>query len=299
MSHSHNQPANYNRAFMISVALNSTFVVIEAGYGVLANSLALIADAGHNLSDVLGLVFAWIASLLVRRLPTSRRTFGLRRSSILAALLNAVFLLVVSGGLGWEAIQRLREPSAVEGTTVIIVAAIGIAINTGSALMFLSGRKGDLNIRGAFLHLVADALVSVGVVLAGFAILVTGRLWVDSVVSLIVTVVIVVGTWRLFRESLDLIMDAAPVGIEPLTVRTYLRELPEVASVHDLHIWAISTTETALMVHLVMPNGHPGDEFLAQVYQDLHDRFSIEHSTIQIELGNAAIPCALTPDNVI
>ncbi|MBD2092400.1 cation transporter [Microcoleus sp. FACHB-1515] len=300
MSHSHNhQPANYNRAFIISVALNSTFVVIEAVYGVLANSLALIADAGHNLSDVLGLVFAWIASLLVRRLPTSRRTFGFRRSSILAALLNAVFLLVVSGGLGWEAIQRLREPAAVEGTTVIIVAAIGIVINTGSALMFLSGRKRDLNIRGAFLHLVADALVSVGVVLAGFAILVTGWLWVDSVVSLIVTVVIVVGTWRLFRESLSLIMDAVPAGIEPLAVRTYLRELPEVASVHDLHIWAMSTTETALMAHLVVPNGHPGDEFLARVYRDLHDRFSIEHPTIQIELGDAAIPCALTPDNVV
>lgn len=297
-SHSH-EPANYNRAFLISVTLNTTFVVIEAVYGILANSLALLADAGHNLSDVLGLLLAWGASVLARRLPTARRTFGLRRSSILAALLNASFLLVVSGGIGWEAIQRFREPAPVEGATLIAVAAVGIAINTGSALMFLSGRKGDLNIRGAFLHLVADALVSVGVVLAGIAILATGWLWFDPAVSLIVTVVIVVGTWRLFRESFNLIMDAVPAGIEPLVVRTYLAELPDVSEVHDLHIWGMSTTETALTAHLVIPNGYPGDAFLMQVSEGLHDRFGIEHTTLQIETGDPAYPCTQAPDSLV
>ena len=297
-SHSH-EPANYNRAFIISVTLNTSFVVIEAVYGILANSLALLADAGHNLSDVLGLLLAWGASILARRLPTARRTFGLRRSSILAALLNASFLLVVSGGIGWEAIQRFREPDPVEGGTVIAVAAVGIAINTGSALMFLSGRKGDLNIRGAFLHLVADAVVSLGVVLAGIAIIATGWLWFDPAVSLIITVVIVVGTWRLFRESFNLIMDAVPPGIEPLIVRTYLAELLDVSEVHDLHIWAMSTTETALTVHLLIPTGHPGDAFLMQVSEELHDRFGIEHVTLQIETGDPAYPCPQAPDSLI
>lgn len=297
-SHSH-EPANYNRAFIISVTLNTSFVAIEAVYGILANSLALLADAGHNLSDVLGLLLAWGASILARRLPTARRTFGLRRSSILAALLNASFLLVVSGGIGWEAIQRFREPNSVEGGTVIAVAAVGIAINTGSALMFLSGRKGDLNIRGAFLHLVADAVVSLGVVLAGIAIIATGWLWFDPAVSLIITVVIVVGTWRLFRESFNLIMDAVPPGIEPLVVRTYLAELLDVSEVHDLHIWAMSTTETALTVHLLIPTGHPGDAFLMQVSEELYDRFGIEHVTLQIETGDPAYPCPQAPDSLV
>lgn len=298
-SHSHKPAANYNRAFIISVTLNTSFVAIEAVYGILANSLALLADAGHNLSDVLGLLLAWGASILARRLPTARRTFGLRRSSILAALLNASFLLVVSGGIGWEAIQRLREPAPVEGGTVIAVAAVGIAINTGSALMFLSGRKGDLNIRGAFLHLVADAVVSLGVVLAGIAIIATGWLWFDPAVSLIVTVVIVFGTWRLFQESFNLIMDAVPAGIEPLVVRTYLAELPDVTEVHDLHIWAMSTTETALTAHLVISNGYPGDDFLMQVSEGLHNRFGIEHTTLQIETGDPAYPCPQAPDSLI
>lgn len=300
MTHNHShKPVNYNRAFTISVALNTAFVVIEAVYGILANSLALLADAGHNLSDVFGLLLAWGASLLARRLPTARRTFGLRRSSILAALLNAGFLLVVSGGIGWEAILRFREPTPVAGTTVIVVAAIGIAINTGSALMFLSGRKRDLNLQGAFLHLVADAAVSVGVVLGGIAIVLTGQLWFDPAVSLIVTLVIIVGTWRLFGQSLNLVMDAVPEGIEPLAVRSYLAELPGVAEVHDLHIWGISTSETALMAHLVMPDGHPGDVFLAQVVQGLHDRFSIEHTTLQIETGDSNFSCPQAPENVV
>lgn len=299
-SHGHNHgTSNYNRAFIVSVALNTGFVVIEATYGILANSLALLADAGHNLSDVLGLLLAWGASVLVRRQPTPRRTFGLRRSSILAALLNAAFLLVACGGIGWEAIQRFRTPSDVAGGTVIVVAAIGIAVNTISALMFLSGRKNDLNIRGAFLHLAADAAVSLGVVLAGVAIVVTGWQWLDPAVSLGVTAVIVVGTWQLFRESFNLVLDAVPEGIEPLAVRTYLAERPGVAHVHDLHIWAMSTTEVALTVHLVTPDEHPGDAFLAQVCQELHEHFGIEHATIHIELGDSGSVCALASENVV
>ena len=301
MTHSHShEPVNYNRAFIISVALNISFVVIEAVSGILANSLALLADAGHNLSDVLGLLLAWGASILVRRLPTPRRTYGLRRSSILAALLNAILLLVASGGIGWEAIQRFRQSTSVQGGIIIAVAVVGIAINIGSALMFLSGRQHDLNIRGAFLHLVADAAVSLGVVLAGVAILATGWLWFDPAVSLIITIVIVVGTWRLLLESLNLIMDAVPAGIEPLAIRTYLAQLPGVAEVHDLHIWGISTTEIALTAHLIMPGGHPGDQFMAQIAKELHDHFGIEHPTIQIELGNSANfcnVCVLAPDS--
>ncbi|RUT14704.1 cobalt transporter [Chroococcidiopsis cubana SAG 39.79] len=290
---------NYNRAFIISVALNTSFVVIEAVYGILANSLALLADAGHNLSDVLGLLFAWGATLLARRRPTSRRTYGWRRSSILAALLNASFLLVVSGGIGWEAILRFRNPAPVAGGTVIFVAAVGIIINTVSALMFLAGSKSDLNIKGAFLHLIADAAVSVGVVLAGIAIVATGWLWFDPAIGLIVTAVILLTTWQLLQESLNLILDAVPAGIEPLAVRTYLSERPDVSGVHDLHIWAMSTTQTALTAHLVMPAGHPGDGFLVQVSRELHDRFGIEHVTLQVEVGDPNYPCVLAPDNLV
>jgi cobalt-zinc-cadmium efflux system protein len=293
--HSH-EPIDYNRAFVISVALNTGFVIIQVLYGLWANSLALLADAGHNLSDVLGLLLAWGASLLSRRPPTLQRTFGWRRTSIVAALLNASFLLVVSGSIGWEAIQRFREPDSVEAETVIFVAAIGIVINLGSALMFFSGRKGNLNIRGAFLHLISDAAVSLGVVLAGLAISVTGWLWFDPAVSLIITAVIIVGTWQLFRESLNLILDAVPVEVEPLAVRTYLTELPGVAEVHDLHIWGMSTTEIALTAHLLLPGGHPGDEFLVRIAKELHDRFGIEHPTIQIELGDSEHACILASE---
>ncbi|MEA5502440.1 cation diffusion facilitator family transporter [Halotia wernerae UHCC 0503] len=300
MSHNHShEPINYNRAFIISVALNTGFVVIEVVYGLVANSLALLADAGHNLSDVLGLLLAWGASFLSRRQPTLRRTYGLRRSSILAALLNAILVLVASGAVAWEAIQRLLEPSPVSGSTIIGVAAVGIVINMGSALMFVSGRKRDLNIKGAFLHLVADAAVSLGAVLAGIAIVTTGWLWFDPVVSLMIVVVIVVSTWQLFQESFNLVTDAVPAGIEPLAVRTFLAELPGVTSVHDLHIWGMSTTETALTTHLIMPAGHPGDAFLEQVNRELHNNFSIEHTTIQIEFGDPNYPCPLAQDNAV
>jgi len=299
-SHSHDHtPKNFSRAFAVSIALNTGFVIVEVSYGVLSNSLALIADAGHNLSDVLGLLMAWGASILVRRLPTPRRTFGLKRSSILAALLNASFLLIVSGGVAWEAIQRLREPSSVAGNTVIIVALVGIAINSISAAMFFVGRKGDLNIRGAFLHLAADALVSVGVVLSGIAIVWTGWQWIDPVMSLAVIGVIVSGTWQLFQESSNLILDAVPDSIDPMAVKTYLAQLEGVCEVHDLHIWAMSTTENCLTVHLVTPAGHPGDDFLQELCHELHDHFDIDHPTIQIELGNSNHPCVLASDHVV
>ncbi|MBD1823309.1 cation transporter [Cyanobacteria bacterium FACHB-DQ100] len=298
--HGHTHRTNsYNRAFIVSVTLNAGFVVAEVVYGLLANSLALLADAGHNLSDVLGLLLAWGASILARRQPTPRRTFGFRRSSILAALLNATFLLIACGGIGLEAIQRFHTPAPVEGGTIILVAAIGIAVNTISALMFVSGRSSDLNIRGAFLHLAADALVSLGVVLTGIAILMTGWQWLDPIVSLAITIVIVIGTWQLFQESFNLMLDAVPEEIEPLAVRTYLAERPGVAQVHDLHIWAMSTTEVALTAHLITPAGHPGDAFLAELCRELHDHFGIEHATIQIELGDPSTACAVACEDAI
>ncbi|MGH2415201.1 MAG: cation diffusion facilitator family transporter, partial [Microcystaceae cyanobacterium] len=246
MSHHHSHDRgkpNYNRAFVIGIVLNAGFVVLEALFGFLTNSLALLADAGHNLSDVLGLLLAWGASWLVRRRPTQRYTYGLRRSSILAALLNASLLLVAMGALILEAIQRFSNPLPVSEGAVIGVALIGILINGVTALMFMSGRERDLNIKGAFLHMAVDALVSVGVVLTGIAILATGWLWFDPVVSLMIATVIIVGTWNLLRDSVNLALDAVPQGIEPLAVRTYLAEFPGVVAVHDLHIWAMSTTE--------------------------------------------------------
>lgn len=296
--HTHTR-ASFGRAFAIGTALNLGFVILEAAYGYLAHSLALFADAGHNLGDVLGLVLAWGASVLTLRPPTKRYTYGLRGSSILAALVNAVVLLVSMGAIGWEAIRRLNHPGSVSGVTVIWVAAVGIVINTITALMFISGRRSDLNIRGAFLHMAADAIVSLGVVLAGIVILVTHWRWVDPVVSLILVAVVVVGTWQLLRDSVNLALDAVPEGIEPRAVQTYLTERPGVSQVHDLHIWAMSTTETALTVHLVIPEGYPGDAFLSQVCKELHDHFGIEHSTIQIETGDSAHPCTLEPDHVV
>lgn len=296
--HTHG-PANYGRAFLIGTTLNLGFVLIEVIYGISAHSVALLADAGHNFSDVLGLVLAWVANILSRQGPSRRYTYGLRRSSILVALLNAIILLVAMGGIAWEAVQRFGEPGSVAGETVISVAVVGVVINTATALMFLSGRKTDLNIQGAFLHMAADAGVSLGVVLAGIGILATGWLWFDPVVSLIIVLVVVISTWQLLQGSLSLALDAVPAGIEPLAVRTYLAELPNVAQVHDLHIWAMSTTETALTAHLVMPAGFPGDAFLAKVCQELHDSFGIEHTTLQVETGDPSHPCSLAPDHCI
>lgn len=294
--HSH-APKTYNRAFLIGTGLNISFVLVEAWFGLLTNSLALLADAGHNLSDVLGLLLAWGASYLVQRPPNRKYTYGFRRSSILAALINAILLLLTMGGITWEAIRRLQEPTAIAGGTVILVAGIGVVINTITALLFLSGRDKDMNIRGAFLHMAADALVSVGVVLAGIAILLTGWFWFDPVISLVIVVVIVIGTWNLFKDALELILDGVPKQIELIAVRTFLQELQGVTQVHDLHIWAMSTTETALTAHLVIPKEYTGDRFLTDTCEALHTNFGIDHSTLQIESGDPDYPCHLEPES--
>ncbi|MGB3420401.1 MAG: cation diffusion facilitator family transporter [Dolichospermum sp.] len=296
--HSH-VPVTFSRAFAIGTALNLGFVIIEAAYGYLAHSLALFADAGHNLSDVLGLLLAWGASALARRPPSHRYTYGLRASSILAALVNAVILFLSMGAIGWEAIRRFNDSASVSGETIIGVALVGIIINTVTALMFISGRKSDLNIRGAFLHMAADALVSLGVVVAGIGILLTHWVWLDPLVSLVLVAVVVVGTWHLLRDSVNLALDGVPAGIEPRAVKNYLIECPGVSKIHDLHIWAMSTTETELTVHLVMPGGYPGDAFLWEVCQELKQNFGIKHSTLQVETGDSAYPCALEPDHVV
>jgi cobalt-zinc-cadmium efflux system protein len=267
-------------------------------FGVLSNSVALIADAGHNLSDVLGLVVAWVGTVLARRAPSSRFTYGLRGSSILAALFNAVLLLIGVGGVAWEAVGRLVEPTPVNGGTVMIVAGIGILINGVTAWLFMSGRKDDLNVRGAFLHMAADAAVSAGVVMAALVIVLTGWLWIDPATSLVIAAVIVWGTWGLLRESLALSLAAVPAAIDPQQVRAFLAQAPGVAGVHDLHIWAMSTAETALTAHLVMPRGHPGDAVLAGFQRELAHRFGIGHATLQIELGDAGA-CALETERTV
>lgn len=288
---------NFNRAFLLGTALNIGFVAVEITLGLMTQSLALIADAVHNLSDVMGLLLAWGASYLSLQPPSQRYTYGLRRTSILAALLNGGLLLVAMGGIAWEAIHRLRDPGQVNGATLIWVAAIGVAINGLTAWLFMSGRKSDLNIRGAFLHMAADALVSLGVVLTGIAILVTGWTWFDPVISLVIVGIITVGTGHLLRDALHLAVDAVPPQIEPAAVGTFLQERPGVKAVHDLHIWAMSTTEVALTVHLVMPEGHPGDAFLCQVTQELQHHFGIAHATVQVELGDTDAPCAFEPED--
>lgn len=290
-------PKSFGTAFAIGVTLNFGFVILEVVFGLFAHSLALVADAGHNMGDVLGLVLAWVASALARTKATDKRTYGLRSSSILAALFNAIFLLISVGGIAWEAIRRFGDPTEVAGRTVIWVSLIGIAINTATALLFMSGRKGDLNIRGAFMHMAADAAVSAGVVVAGILILMTGLHWIDPVVSLIIAIVIVWGTCGLLRDSVNLALQAVPDEIDLSKVRDYLSALPEVSTVHDLHVWPMSTTETALTAHLEMPGAHPGDAFLHEVCEHLHQKFVIQHSTIQIERDARA--CALAPDEVV
>ncbi|NOT72333.1 MAG: cation transporter [Hyphomicrobium sp.] len=295
--HAH-APQDFGRAFLIGIALNTGFVVIEAVYGILANSMALLADAGHNLSDVFGLLVAWGAATLGKRAPTPRYTYGLRSSSILAALANAILLLIAVGAITWEAIGRFSAPEAVASQTVMMVAAIGIAINAATAWLFMSGRDDDLNIKGAYLHMAADAAVSLGVVVAAAIILATGWLWIDPLVSLAIAAVIVWGTWGLLRDAATLAVHGVPSGISTSDVRQALVTLPGVSSIHDLHIWAISTTETALTCHLVMPEGCPSDGFLASCARLLADRFKINHVTLQIERGGG-VACALLPDTVV
>jgi cobalt-zinc-cadmium efflux system protein len=295
--HHHHAPANYGFAFGFGITLNIIFIIIEVIYGLLGDSLALLADAGHNLSDVLGLVIAWIAIWLGKKAPTSKRTYGYKKSSILAALFNAVFLLVAIGAIAWEAIQRFSSPAPVAGKTVIIVALIGIVINSITALLFMSGRKKDINIRGAYLHMVADAVVSLGVVISGFIMLWSGWQWLDPLVSLVIAIVIFIGTWGLLRESLNLSLDAVPNGIEIDKINSYLKNLPTVLEVHDLHVWGMSTTEPALTVHLVRSDIADNDHLLQKLNKELHDQFGIEHTTIQIEKGT--FDCSQAPVNTI
>ena len=287
--HAHHLPETFGKAFAIGITLNILYVVAQALFGLAAHSLALIADAGHNLGDVMGLGMAWGASVLARRQPDLRYTYGLRRSTILASLANAILLLVAVGGITWEAIRRFGEHQQVAGLTVICVAAVGILVNGITAMLFASGRKGDLNIKGAFMHMAADAAVSAGVVIAGFVILLSGRWWLDPVVSLLINAVIVWGTWGLLRDSLDMTMDAVPATVDVPGVQSYFRDLPGISEVHHLHIWPLSTTETALTVHLVKPQSEGDDALLLTVCGELNTRFGIEHATIQFERSRSLI----------
>lgn len=295
----HHAAAHDSRAFALGVVLNVGFVVVEAACGLWAGSLALLADAGHNLSDVLGLLLAWGALVLSRSRPSPRRTYGLGRTSIMAALANGLILLVAVGAIVWEAIGRLMRPAGVASTTVIVVAAVGVLINTATALLFWSGQRRDLNIRGAFLHMAADAAVSLGVVAGGIAMHATGWLWIDPMLSLVIAGVIALSTWDLLWHALELALDSVPRGIDPEAVRAYLQQLPGVSEVHDLHIWGLSTTQTALTVHLVRPEAQIDDDWLADVAHELHHRFGIAHATIQIENGAGRQACRLSPDEVI
>jgi cobalt-zinc-cadmium efflux system protein len=293
--HYHHMPSpdGNGRAFALAIGLNLAFVIIEFTYGFIAHSTALMADAGHNLSDVLGLVLAWGAAMLAKSAPRGRYTYGLRGSSILAALGNGLLLMVACGAIAWEAVQRFSEPAPVMGATVSIVAGIGVLVNGFSAWLFLAGSKGDLNIRGAYLHMAADAALSLGVVISGLVIMATGWSWIDPAVSLLIVVVIVLGTWSLLRESVQLSMAAVPPGVDAAAVRAYLGGQPGVREVHDLHIWAMSTTENALTAHVVMPDGYPGDAALDAMAAALREDFSIHHCTLQVEQGTTHHHCTL------
>lgn len=300
MSHNHDhEPHNYNRAFAIGVALNLGYVIVEGAFGWLSGSLALLADAGHNLSDVLGLLLAWAAHRLGSFKPSGRRTYGWRSTSIFAALLNAVLLLVAVGGIAWEAVHRFKHPAVPPGLTVVAVAGVGMIVNLLTALMFASGRRGDLNIKGAYLHMAADAGVSLGVVVAGIAMYLTGKAWIDPAASLLVAFVILVSTWGLFRDSVYLALHFTPPGVDLDGVRLYLQKLPGVDAVHDLHVWAMSTTETALTVHLVKPHIENEDALLESVAKNLHDQFGIEHVTIQIERCTQGDWCKQAPEDLL
>ncbi len=286
----HHKPASYSTAFAVGLTLNAAFVIVEIVCGMMSKSLSLLADAGHNVGDVLGLLMGWAAAYLATRPPTTYHTYGYRRSSILAALANSALLLVAVGAIAWEAIQRLSSPVAVPGSVVMAVAGVGILVNGGTALMFVRGRKDDLNIEGAYLHMLTDAIVAFGVVVAGWAMRLTGATWIDPLSSLVIVVLITAGSWKLLRRSFDLAIDAVPQGIDPKAIRIYLESRPGVEAVSDLHIWAMSTTETALTAHLVMPSGCE-EGFVPDLAHELIHEFSIAHSTIQID--RAPGECAL------
>jgi cobalt-zinc-cadmium efflux system protein len=286
-------PNGNQRAFALAIGLNTIFVAIEFTYGFIANSTALMADAGHNLSDVLGLALAWGAAMLAKSAPNRHFTYGLRSSSILAALFNALLLMMACGAIGWEAVHRFSNPSPVAGWTVSIVALVGVAVNGVSAWLFMAGSKGDLNVRAAYQHMAADAVISLGVVVSGAVIMYTGWTWLDPAVSLVIVVLIVLSTWSLLKESLRMVLAAVPASVDPHQVRQFLGDLPGVSETHDLHIWAMSTTETALTAHLVMPEGYPGDQQIDDIVAHLKEQFSIHHCTLQIEQGTTNHGCSL------
>ena len=296
--HHHHAPVDMGRAFAIGVALNTAFVAVEAAAGFWTGSLALLADAGHNLSDVLSLLLAWGAVVLARRAPTERRTYGLRKATILASLTNAILLMLAVGAIVSESIRRFAEPATVSTNIVMLTAGLGIVINTATALMFMRGSKGDLNARGAFLHMASDAAVSLAVVIGAGLIALSGMQWIDPALSLGIAAVIVFGTWGLLRDSMDLALDAAPRGVDVGKVRDWLCGLPGVAEIHDLHIWAMSTTETALTVHIIRPANDDGDHFLHTACEGLAVRFNIGHATLQVET-DAGQACKLAPAEVV
>jgi cobalt-zinc-cadmium efflux system protein len=289
--HRHGSPPDNERIFAVAVVLNITFVVVEFSYGFAANSTALMADAGHNLSDVLGLVLAWGAAVLSRKAASERYTYGLRSTSILAALANATLLLVACGAIGWEAIHRFSQPPVISGLTLTLVATAGVIINGLSAWLFLKGSKDDLNIRGAYLHMAADAAVSAGVVVSGMAIMLTGWFWLDPAISLIIITLVIYSTWGLLRDSVQLILSAVPAHIDITAIDAYLRCQPGVTDIHDLHVWGLSTTESALTVHLVIPQGYPGDTFMDEIRNTLESRYGIHHCTLQMEEGTTSHAC--------
>ncbi len=294
MSHNHNHlltSNNYNKAFLVGIILNVLYILVEVFYGLLINSMALLADAGHNLSDVLGLLLAWGAAYLAKTASSKKRTYGLRKSTILAALFNAILLMIAVGAISIEAIRKFISPQPVQGLTMMVVAGVGVLINAVTAAFFMRGREKDLNIKGAFLHMAADAGVSLGVVIAGFIIYSTGWLWVDPAISLLIVLVITIGTWGLLKDSFYLSMDAVPKDIDFQEVENYLNGINGVTEVHDLHIWAMSTTETALTAHLVIPDETKDDYFLKKICDDLHSKFGIEHSTIQTEKSAQSSNC--------
>lgn len=302
MSHDHashaGAKADFGTAFAAGAALNIAYVLIEAGFGFYSGSLALLADAAHNLTDVAGLLLAWGAVALGRRSPSDRHTYGFGRASILAALANGLALFAAVGALAWEAIQRFSAPNEIPGAIVMWVALLGIAINAGTAMLFMKGRKDDLNVDGAFLHMAADAIVSAGVVLAALLILVTGWQWLDPLAALLVSAVIAWSSFDLLKSTIHLGLGGVPDTIDRPAVMSWLSQRPGVSSVHDLHIWAMSTTTTALTAHLVMPGGSPGDAFLDQIADELDHLFGIGHATLQIERGDAD-ECRLAPDTVV
>ena len=291
--HHHVDPNGNARAFAVAISLNVIFVVIEFSYGFIANSTALMADAGHNLSDVLGLIVAWGAAVLTKSAPNRRYTYGLRSSSILAALFNALILMLACGAIGWEAVHRFSQPAPVAGTTVAIVAAIGVLVNGISAWLFMAGSKTDINLRGAYQHMAADAAISLGVVVSGLAIMATGWAWLDPMVSIVIVLFILISTWALLKESMRLVLAAVPDNVDAAKVTDYLRSQPGVAAIHDLHIWAMSTTETALTAHLVMPAGYPGDAAVDAITNGLKTDYAIHHCTLQVELGTTVHGCTL------